>query len=74
MDSPAGGLTTPFEGTGGELLRFPRDILYKKVKTGIYPSGTFNIPMTLRPNPRDVEQAAGILLDGIKEGYAVAPW
>ncbi|PYS14473.1 MAG: hypothetical protein DMG15_08030 [Acidobacteria bacterium] len=68
-------LATTMPG-GPTYLRFPRDILYKKkVRAGIYPSGTFNIPMTLRPNLRDVEQAARILLEAksplLNVGYEV---
>jgi len=67
-------LATTMPG-GPTYLRFPRDILYKKVKTGIYPSGTFNIPMMLRPDSRDVEQAARILLEAksplLNVGYEV---
>jgi thiamine pyrophosphate-dependent acetolactate synthase large subunit-like protein len=68
-------LATTMPG-GPTYLRFPRDVLYtKKVRAGIYPSGTFNIPMTLRPNPGDVEQAARILLEAkspiLDVGYEV---
>src|SRR5438046_10339404 len=61
---------------GPTSLRFPRDILYKKkVRAGIYPSGTFNIPMSLRPSPREVEQAARILVEAksplLNVGYEV---
>lgn len=68
-------LATTMPG-GPTYLRFPRDVLYtKKVRAGIYPSGTFNIPMTLRPSPGDVEQAARILLESkspiLNVGYEV---
>ncbi len=68
-------LATTMPG-GPTYLRFPRDVLYqKKVRAGIYPSGTFNIPMTLKPSPGDVEQAARILLEAkspiLNVGYEV---
>src|SRR5437870_12802481 len=68
-------LATTMPG-GPTYLRFPRDILYKKkVRAGIYPSGTFNIPMSLRPSPREVEQAARILVEAksplLNVGYEV---
>lgn len=68
-------LATTMPG-GPTYLRFPRDVLYeKKVRAGIYPSGTFNIPMTLRPNPSDVERAARLLLEAksplLNVGYEV---
>ena len=68
-------LATTMPG-GPTYLRFPRDILYKKkVRAGIFPSGTFNIPMSLRPSPREVEQAARILLEAksplLNVGYEV---
>jgi thiamine pyrophosphate-dependent acetolactate synthase large subunit-like protein len=68
-------LATTMPG-GPTYLRFPRNVLYtKNVRAGIYPSGTFNIPMTLRPSPGDVEQAARILLEAkspvLNVGYEV---
>jgi benzoylformate decarboxylase len=68
-------LATTMPG-GPTYLRFPRDVLYtKNVRAGVYPSGTFNIPMTLRPSPGDVEQAARILLEAkspvLNVGYEV---
>ena len=61
---------------GPTYLRFPRDVIYeKKVRAGIYPAGTFNIPMTLRPSASDVDQAARILLESkspvLNVGYEV---
>jgi thiamine pyrophosphate-dependent acetolactate synthase large subunit-like protein len=61
---------------GPTYLRFPRDVIYeKKVRAGIYPSGTFNIPMTLRPNTSDVDKAARILIESknpvLNVGYEV---
>jgi thiamine pyrophosphate-dependent acetolactate synthase large subunit-like protein len=67
-------LATTMPG-GPTYLRFPRDVLYDKVRAGIYPAGTFSIPMTLRPAPHDVEQAARILLEAkspiLNVGYEV---
>ena len=68
-------LATTMPG-GPTYLRFPRDVLYEKqVRAGIYPAGTFDIPMTLRPDPSEVEQAARILLEAtspiLNVGYEV---
>lgn len=49
---------------GPSYLRFPRDVLYaKKVKTGIFGPGTFDIPMQVGPDPGEVERAARVLLE-----------
>ena len=67
-------LATTMPG-GPTYLRFPRNVLYANVRTGIYPSGTFNIPMTLRPSPSGVDEAARILLEAkspiLRVGYEV---
>jgi thiamine pyrophosphate-dependent acetolactate synthase large subunit-like protein len=68
-------LATTMPG-GPTYLRFPRDVLYtEKVRAGIYPAGTFTIPMSLQPNPREVEQAARLLLEAkspvLNVGYEV---
>jgi len=68
-------LATTMPG-GPTYLRFPRDVLYtKNVRAGIYPAGTFNIPMTLRPSSSGVEQAARLLLEAkspiLNVGYEV---
>lgn len=46
---------------GPSHLRFTS--MYDRVKTGIFAPNTFNIPMQIRPNPREVEEAAKILLE-----------
>lgn len=49
---------------GPTFLRFPRSVLYQaNVKTEIFPAGSFEVPSQIEPNPRQIEEAAKLLVE-----------
>jgi thiamine pyrophosphate-dependent acetolactate synthase large subunit-like protein len=59
---------------GPTAMRIPRDLLYKEnVTAPIYSKEAFNIPMELRPNAKEVERVARLLIESTSPMLLVGP-
>jgi thiamine pyrophosphate-dependent acetolactate synthase large subunit-like protein len=59
---------------GPTYVRIPRDLLYREnVRSEIFRGEAFRIPMELRPDAREVERAARVLLDASSPLLYVGP-